>query len=68
MDGGTLVAAAAGSASSESVRALAFAGDGASPAGSMVASTAGGLRVETAAAPQRGLFETVLGSLLGFVL
>ena len=68
MDGGTLVAAASGSASSESVRALAFAGDAASPAGSLVASPSASLRVETAAAPERGLFETVLGSLLGFVL
>ncbi len=31
-------------------------------------SPSGGLRVESAAAPERGLFETVLGSLLGFVL
>ena len=38
------------------------------PAGSLVASPSGGLRVESAAAPERGLFETVLGSLLGFVL
>ena len=68
MDGGMLVATAPGSASSESVRALAFAADAASPAGSLVASPSGGLRVETAAAPERGLFETVLGSLLGFIL
>ncbi len=68
MDGGTLVAASAGSPSTVTVRALAFAGDASSPAGSMVARPAGGLRVESAAAPERGLFETVLGSLLGFVL
>ena len=68
MDGGTLVAAAPGSASTEAVRALAFAGDAAGHADSLVASPSGGLRVESAAAPERGLFETVLGSLLGFVL
>ena len=68
MDGATMVAAAPGSASTEAVRALAFAGDAAAPAGSLVASPSGGLRVESAAAPERGLFETVLGSLLGFVL
>jgi uncharacterized protein YkwD len=66
LDGGTLVAAAPGSASTEAVRALAFAGEGRSD--SLVASPSGGLRVESAAAPERGLFETVLGSLLGFVL
>ncbi len=68
LDGGTLVAAAPGSASTEAVRALAFAGDAAGQAGSLVARPSGGLRVESAAAPERGLFETVLGSLLGFVL
>lgn len=68
MDGGTMVAAAPGSESTANVRALAFAGDTASRAASLVASPSGGLRVESAAAPERGLFETVLGSLLGFVL
>jgi uncharacterized protein YkwD len=68
LDGGTLVAAAPGSASTEAVRALAFAGDASGQADSLVASPSGGLRVESAAAPERGLFETVLGSLLGFVL
>jgi uncharacterized protein YkwD len=68
MDGATLVAAGPGSASTAGVRALALAGDMASPAGDLVARPASGLRVESAAAPDRGLFETVLGSLLGFVL
>jgi uncharacterized protein YkwD len=68
MDGATLVAAGPGSASTAGVRALALAGDTATPAGALVASPAGGLRVESATAPERGLFETVLGSLLGFVL
>jgi uncharacterized protein YkwD len=68
MDGGTLVAVAPGGASSAAVRALAFAGDGTASAASLVARPGAGLRVESAAAPERGLFETVLGSLLGFVL
>jgi hypothetical protein len=68
MDGGTVVAAVQGSVQSAAVRALAFAGDGAATAASLVATPAGSLRVESAAAPERGLFETVLGSLLGFVL
>jgi uncharacterized protein YkwD len=68
MDGGSVVAAVRGSASSAAVRAMAFAGDGAAAVGSVVARPADSLRVESAAAPERGLFETVLGSLLGFVL
>ena len=68
MDGATLVASSPGSASTANVRALALAGDMAAPSASQVASPAGGLRVESATAPERGLFETVLGSLLGFVL
>jgi hypothetical protein len=68
MDGGSVVAAVRGSLSSAAVRAMAFAGDGTASAGSVVARPADSLRVESAAAPERGLFETVLGSLLGFVL
>ena len=69
MDGGTLVAAAPGSASSESVaRGLRRRRSHRLPA------QPGGQRQRAAcgsrppAAPERGLFETVLGSLLGFVL
>ena len=68
MDGATLVAAG-NSASTAMVRALAYAGDTAAPAAALVAvSPSSSLRVESTAAPERGLFETVLGSLLGFVL
>jgi hypothetical protein len=41
------------------------------PAGPVVAAApapAGSLRIQSADSPDRGLFETVLGSLLGFVL
>jgi uncharacterized protein YkwD len=68
MDGATVVAAASGSTSTAAVRALAFVGDPLAPAGAQVASRSTSLRVESAAAPERGLFESVLGSLLGFVL
>jgi hypothetical protein len=66
MDGGTLVAVATGYVPTAKVEAMALATAGreAPPA---VARPSGGLRVESAAAPERGLFETVLGSLLGFV-
>jgi uncharacterized protein YkwD len=68
MDGASLVAATSG-ASTATVRALAYAGDAVSPPAALVAaSPSSSLRVESVAAPERGLFETVLGSLLGFVL
>ncbi|HEX6473573.1 MAG TPA: CAP domain-containing protein [Candidatus Limnocylindria bacterium] len=68
MDGATVVAAAAGSTPTAAVRALAFVGDPSAPAGAMVARPSTSLRVESAAAPERGLFESMLGTLLGFVL
>jgi uncharacterized protein YkwD len=67
MDGATLVASAPSGPTSAAVRALAYVGDGTQPSASAVAVTSQ-LRVEAAAAPERGLFETVVGSLLGFVL
>lgn len=68
MDGATVVAAAPGSTPTAAVRALAFAGDPSAAPGAMVASPSSSLRVESAAAPERGLFESMLGALLGFVL
>ena len=68
MDGATVVAAAPGSTPTAAVRALAFVGDPSAAPGAMVASPASSLRVESAAAPERGLFESMLGTLLGFVL
>jgi uncharacterized protein YkwD len=68
MDGATVVAAAQGSTPTAAVRALAFVGATAAPAGANMASPAASLRVESAAAPERGLFESMLGTLLGFIL
>ena len=68
MDGATVVAAASGSNSTAAVRALVFVGEPVAQTGALVASPSSSLRVESAAAPERGLFESVLGSLLGFVL
>jgi uncharacterized protein YkwD len=64
----TLASAPVGPSSAPN-RALANAGDGSmnAPAGTMTV-TASALRVEAPAAPDRGLFETVVGSLLAFVL
>lgn len=69
MDGATVVASAPTRVSSAVVRALAaLAADSRRAGSSAVARTSSGLRVESATAQERGLFETVLGSLLGFVL
>ena len=69
LNGPMTLASAPVGPSSAPHRALANAGDGAMtrPAGA-VAATASALRVEAPAAPDRGLFETVVGSLLAFVL
>jgi hypothetical protein len=65
MDGPTLVAGAPSAPDAALVRKVAFTlHDG--PVAAAPVTTQ--FRVEAASAPERGLFETVMGSLLGFVL
>ena len=67
MDGPTLVAGAPVASTASMVQRLAvITRDAGGPAAVPEVATA--LRVEAAAAPEHGLFETVMGSLLGFVL
>ncbi len=69
LDGGTLVAATPRGVSTASVRATAWTdplhSEGPAAPASQVASS---LRVESAQASEQGMFESVLGSLLGFFL
>lgn len=66
-DDSTLVVAAAGSESTAAVRATAWA-DPAAPGSHRPVVAAAPYRVEAAGSSDRGLFETVFGSLLGFFL
>ena len=69
MNGGDPVAAAPGSASTAArLAALASAGDGHIACEHPVASPRSACASRPAAAPDRGIFETVIGSLLGFFL
>lgn len=68
MDGPTLVAGAPDAPAADATRRLAVITQDSPVASSATAQVATRFRVEAAAAPDRGLFETVMGSLLGFVL
>jgi uncharacterized protein YkwD len=68
MDGPTLVAGAPAGPAASVVRKVAFVVQVPSAADAEGAGVATQFRVEAAASPDRGLFETVMGSLLGFVL
>jgi uncharacterized protein YkwD len=68
LNGLVTVAAAPQGPDSATNRALAYVGDGSRSPAASLAVTASTLRVEAPAAPDRGLFETVVGSLLDFVL
>ncbi len=68
LNGLVTVAAAPPGLDSATNRALAYVGDGSMSPPASLAVTASTLRVEAPAAPDRGLFETVVGSLLDFVL
>jgi uncharacterized protein YkwD len=68
LNGPVTVASAPVGPSSAANRALAYMGDGSTSSPAATAVTASALRVEAPAAPDRGLFETVVGSLLDFVL
>jgi uncharacterized protein YkwD len=69
VDGPTLVAGRASEQTAAgALRGLAYSSD-APPATTAAASNASGsMRIEAAGSTERGLFETILGSLLGFVL
>jgi hypothetical protein len=68
MDGPTLVAGAPAGPAASVVGKVAFVVQVPSAADAAEAGVATQFRVEAAASPERGLFETVMGSLLGFVL
>jgi uncharacterized protein YkwD len=68
LDGSTLVASAGDTPAAATARALTSGAKAGQEAGPSAIQAATQLRIEAPAAPDRGLFETVLGSLLGFVL
>lgn len=68
MDGTELIVAAAPSVSSAAVRALAWSDPGRHDAPAPMPDVAGAYRVVAAAPAERGIFETVIGSVIGFVL
>jgi uncharacterized protein YkwD len=68
VDGPTLVAGAPNATTASMVQRLAVITGDAPAVPSAAPQVATQLRVEAAVAPERGLFETVMGSLLGFVL
>jgi uncharacterized protein YkwD len=68
LDGSTLVASAADAPAAATVRALTWDEPQAPAADEATVQVASQLRIESPAAPERGLFETMLGSLLGFFL
>jgi uncharacterized protein YkwD len=68
MDGPELIAAAAPTISSAAVRALAWSDPGRHDGPAARPEVAGEYRVQAAAPAERGIFETVIGSVIGFVL
>ena len=67
-DGSTAVAVVSEAPAGRFVRALAWDQPHGPTDGTDPAQVANGLRIDTPAAAQQGLFETVLGSLLGFFI
>lgn len=65
---GTQLLVAASASSSATVRALAWSDPGRHDAPPPMPEVAGEYRVETAAPAERGMFETVIGSVIGFFL
>ncbi len=68
LDGPSLLAGAPEVPAAGVVRKVAFIVQESSGANAAAAGVATHFRVEAAVSPERGLFETVVGSLLGFVL
>ena len=68
MDGAELIVAAAPLISSAPVRALAWSDPGRHDAPAPTPEVAGEYRVQAAEPAERGVFETVIGSVIGFVL
>ncbi|HET6379897.1 MAG TPA: CAP domain-containing protein [candidate division Zixibacteria bacterium] len=67
MDGASLLAAADLTPSTAAVRALAWADEAARDLDRPDVEVAGGMRVRASVPAERGMFETVIGSLLGFL-